>query len=93
MYSFDLTYEQRMQVDSVNRYAVRTLRQAFRQAEEEREIPAKVINTGWDLGLVPSAIPENGGDLVNTQPSMARYTRRNWAMVIWLQLLTCSLPT
>lgn len=62
MYSFDLTSEQKMLVDTVHRYAEKQLRAAYREAEETAQAPAKVVDTGWELGLLPGAIEaEYGG--------------------------------
>ncbi len=61
MISFSLTEEQQMLVDAVNRYAERDLRQAAREADESGQIAAGLIKTGWDLGLIPSSIPESYG--------------------------------
>lgn len=56
MYSFDLTAEQKMLVETVHRFAEQKLRPAFRQAEETRCAPAILIQTGWELGLLPASI-------------------------------------
>jgi alkylation response protein AidB-like acyl-CoA dehydrogenase len=61
MYSFDLTDEQKMLTEAVNRYATRQLRTASREAEEAGALPADVIQTGWELGLLPGLIPESFG--------------------------------
>ena len=61
MISFSLTEEQQMLVDAVNRYAERDLRQAAREADESGQIAAGLIKAGWDLGLIPSSIPESYG--------------------------------
>ncbi|MCO6451983.1 MAG: acyl-CoA dehydrogenase family protein [Caldilineales bacterium] len=61
MYSFDLTDEQRMLTEAVNRYATRTVRKTFREAEEAKQLPPEVIRTGWELGLLPASIPEKLG--------------------------------
>lgn len=62
MYSFDMTSEQKMLVETVHRYAQDRLRPVYRQAEESRCVPTKVIQTGWDLGLLPASIAaEYGG--------------------------------
>ena len=61
MYSFDMTEEQRMLTDAVNKYASRNLRKSFREAEECRDIPSQVIDTGWNLGLLPASLPEAYG--------------------------------
>lgn len=62
MYSFDLTKEQKMLVDTVHRYAEQRLRKGYRAAEEERVIPAATIKQGWELGLLPGSLEgEYGG--------------------------------
>ena len=61
MISFSLTEEQQMLVDAVKRYAENDLRKSLRDADESGELPANLIATGWDLGLIPSSIPEAYG--------------------------------
>ncbi|MBI3958446.1 MAG: acyl-CoA dehydrogenase family protein [Chloroflexi bacterium] len=62
MYSFDMTSEQKMLVDTVHRYAEKMLRAAYREAEESAAAPAGTIRTGWELGLLPAGIDaEYGG--------------------------------
>ena len=61
MYSFDPTEEQQMLMDAVNKYAVHDLRPAAHEAEEGRELPKKLINKGWELGLLQASIPEAYG--------------------------------
>lgn len=61
MYSFDLTDEQRMLTETVQRFASRNMRAVYREADDNGAIPDDVITTGWDLGLIPSAIPEQYG--------------------------------
>ncbi len=62
MYSFDLTSEQRMLVDTVHRYAAQKLRPGFRAAEAAGSVPPDVVQTGWELGLLPGSIDaEYGG--------------------------------
>ena len=61
MYSFTKTDEQRMLTDTVNRFAIRTMRKVYREAEEEGAIPAGIIDTGWELGLLPASLPEDYG--------------------------------
>ncbi len=62
MYSFDLTSEQKMLVDTVHRYAEQRLRKVYRDAEEERAVPAGALRQGWELGLLPGSIEaEYGG--------------------------------
>ncbi len=61
MYSFDLSEEQRLLVETVHRYATRSLRQAARQAEESSQAPADVLQSAWALGLLPATLPEEYG--------------------------------
>jgi alkylation response protein AidB-like acyl-CoA dehydrogenase len=61
MYSFDPTEEQQMLVDAVNKYAVNDLRPAAREAEENNDLPKKLVSKGWELGLLQASIPESYG--------------------------------
>jgi len=61
MISFSLTEEQQMLVDAVKRYAGRDLRKSLRDADEAGQLPDGLIDAGWDLGLIPSNIPETYG--------------------------------
>jgi len=61
MYSFDPTEEQQMLVDAIQRYATNDLRTKMRDADEEAELPAKMINKGWELGFLQASIPEQYG--------------------------------
>lgn len=61
MYSYNMTDEQRMLTDTVNRFATRTMRKVYREAEEEGAIPAGIVDTGWELGLLPASLPEDYG--------------------------------
>jgi acyl-CoA dehydrogenase len=61
MYSFDPTEEQQMLVDAVKKFAANDLRPAGHEAEENGELPRKLINKGWELGLLQASIPEAYG--------------------------------
>jgi acyl-CoA dehydrogenase len=61
MYSFDLTAEQKMLVETIHRFAEQRLRPALRHAEEQKCIPDALIATGWELGLLPGSIDERYG--------------------------------
>jgi alkylation response protein AidB-like acyl-CoA dehydrogenase len=61
MYSFDMTSEQKMLVDTVHRYAEKQLRSLYREAEESKEAPEEAIQTGWELGLLPGSIEDEYG--------------------------------
>lgn len=62
MYSFTMTAEQKMLVETVHRFAENEMRPIFREAEEARRIPNRVKQVGWELGLLPGSIePSYGG--------------------------------
>jgi alkylation response protein AidB-like acyl-CoA dehydrogenase len=61
MYSFEPTEEQQMLVDAVGKYAANDLRLAARDAEEGGELPRKLVNKGWEIGLLQASIPEAYG--------------------------------
>ena len=61
MYSFDPTEEQQMLVDAVGKFANNDLRPAAHEAEEGGELPKKLINKGWEIGLLQASIPEAYG--------------------------------
>lgn len=61
MFSFDPTAEQKMLVETVHRFAEQRLRPAFRPAEERKAIPAALVQTGWELGLLPGVFQDNAG--------------------------------
>ncbi|MFN8446593.1 MAG: acyl-CoA dehydrogenase family protein [Caldilineaceae bacterium] len=94
MYSFDLTKEQKMLVDTVHRFAEKQMRPLFRQAEESRAIPSKLIQMGWELGLLPGSIDaEYGGFGEYSALTSALYLEElGWGDVgISLHLLTPNL--
>ena len=94
MYSFDLTKEQKMLVDTVHRFAEKQIRPLFRQAEESRAIPPKLIQMGWELGLLPGSIDaEYGGFGEYSALTSALYLEElGWGDVgISLHLLTPNL--
>ena len=61
MYSFSPTDEQQMLIDWVRRYASEDLRPAAHEAEEGRRLDQKIIQKGWELGLLQASIPEDQG--------------------------------
>lgn len=61
MYSFEPSEEQKMLMDAVGKYAVNDLRPAAHEAEESRELPKKLINKGWEIGLLQASTPESYG--------------------------------
>ncbi|HAY85294.1 MAG TPA: acyl-CoA dehydrogenase [Chloroflexi bacterium] len=61
MYSFEPTEEQQMLIDVAKRYAEKDLRPAAHEAEESRELPPKLIEKGWELGVLQASVPEAFG--------------------------------
>jgi len=61
MYSFEPNEEQQMLLEAVGRYAENDLRPAGHDAEEEGILPEKVINKGWELGVLQASVPEAFG--------------------------------
>jgi alkylation response protein AidB-like acyl-CoA dehydrogenase len=61
MYSFEPNEEQQMLVDAVGKYAINDLRIAAHDAEESHELPKKLVNKGWELGLLQASVSESYG--------------------------------
>lgn len=94
MYAFEMTAEQKMLVETVHRFAEKELRPRFRAAEEAHAIPAKLVQTGWELGLLPGSIaPVYGGFGEYSAVTSALYLEElGWGDVgISLHLLTPNL--
>jgi acyl-CoA dehydrogenase len=58
MYSFEPSEEQQMLLDAVNKYALLDLRLKASEADEEGELPANLVEKGWELGYLQASIPE-----------------------------------
>jgi len=63
MVSFIPTDEQQLLLDTINRYALKDVRAVAHDADEASAPPMNVIETGWQIGLVPTSIPEELGGL------------------------------
>lgn len=63
MVSFTPTEEQQLLLDTIRRYAANDMRGAAHEADEAGEPALDVIRTGWQIGLIPSSIPEDLGGL------------------------------
>ncbi len=61
MYSFEPSEEQQMLIDVVKRYAENDLRPAAHEAEENVELPAKLVEKGWELGILQASVPDEYG--------------------------------
>lgn len=58
MYSFDPSEEQKMLIDAVNRFSTNDLRPVAHDAEETGQFQSRLINKGWELGVLQASIPE-----------------------------------
>ncbi len=63
MVSFTPTEDQQLLISTINRYAINDVRKAAHEADEASSPPMDVVNTGWQIGLVPSSVPEELGGL------------------------------
>jgi alkylation response protein AidB-like acyl-CoA dehydrogenase len=61
MVSFTPTEDQQLLIDTIRRYAINDMRKVAHDADEASEPPLDVVKTGWQLGIVPSGIPEELG--------------------------------
>src|SRR6266508_5645532 len=61
MISFTPNDEQQLIIETVRRYATERVRPAAHDADESGATPAAIVETGWELGLLPSARPEQYG--------------------------------
>ncbi|MBK8987763.1 MAG: acyl-CoA dehydrogenase family protein [Chloroflexi bacterium] len=61
MINFELDQEQKMLTDAIGRLAQERMRKVFRDADEEGIIPADVVKAGWEIGVLPTSIPEAYG--------------------------------
>ncbi len=63
MVSFTPKDEQQQLIDVIKRFAVDELQPAAHAADENEHFPTELIQTGWEIGLIQSAIPEEYGGL------------------------------
>jgi alkylation response protein AidB-like acyl-CoA dehydrogenase len=61
MFSFEPSEEQKMLVESINRYALSDLRAQAHDADESGQLPPSLIEKGWELGYLQASIPEQYG--------------------------------
>jgi alkylation response protein AidB-like acyl-CoA dehydrogenase len=61
MVSFEPSEEQQLIRDTVAAFAREQIRPQARECDEKGVIPGELVQQGWDLGLVQSAIPEEYG--------------------------------
>lgn len=61
MISFSLSEEQQMITNMMKQFATDAMRKSYRECDESGQIPARIIDTAWQLGLISSSIPEEYG--------------------------------
>lgn len=61
MLDFRLNEEQKMLTETIMRYARERVRKVYRDAEEGGDIPEALVRAGWEIGLLPTAMPEDFG--------------------------------
>jgi acyl-CoA dehydrogenase len=61
MISLTPTEEQQMLVDAVRRYAEKDVRAVAHDSDESGAFPESVLQTGWEIGILPGSIPEEMG--------------------------------
>ena len=50
-----------MLTEAISRFSQERIRKVYRDAEEEGEIPDAVVQAGWEIGLLPTGLPEAYG--------------------------------
>jgi alkylation response protein AidB-like acyl-CoA dehydrogenase len=61
MYSFEPSDEQKMLIDAARKFAAKELRARLREGDETGELPPGMVQSGWELSLLPASIPEAYG--------------------------------
>ena len=62
MYDFRPDADQTMLVAAINRFATERVRNVYRAAEEEGAVDADIVQTGWEIGVLPALLsPDYGG--------------------------------
>src|SRR5690348_16948086 len=70
MVSFQPSEEQQLIKDTVAQFAAEQIRPLAHEADETGNVPAALIQQGWELGLVQSAIPEELGGVGDTRSAV-----------------------
>ncbi len=61
MYGFEPSDEQKMLLDTINRYTTNNIRPAAHDANEAENYPSNLIEKGWELGVLQASIPDEFG--------------------------------
>ena len=70
MVNFKPTDEQELIRETFAGFAREVLRPAAREADEKADVPETIVQRGWELGLVQSAIPEKHGGYGDARSAM-----------------------
>jgi alkylation response protein AidB-like acyl-CoA dehydrogenase len=63
MISFQPTEDQKLVMETIQRFVKERVQKIRHDSDENRQLPAEVINEGWGLGLLAGWIPEEYGGL------------------------------
>ena len=63
MISFQPTEDQKLVIETIQRFVKERVQRIRHEADENRTLPAEVINEGWSLGLLAGWVPEEFGGL------------------------------
>ena len=66
MVSFTPTDEQQQLIDVIKRFAVDDVQPVAHEADENEQLPPELVQTGWEIGLIQSAVPEAFGSRITT---------------------------
>jgi len=61
MLSFTPSEEQQMLIDTLHKFADTEMRAKAHECDEAGEVPQSLVDTGWEMGLIPASIPEEYG--------------------------------
>lgn len=61
MVDFRVDEEQSMLIDAINRFSQERVSRVFREAEEAGRLPDDIVQAGWEIGVLPTLIPEAYG--------------------------------
>ncbi|MFO7612625.1 MAG: galactose-1-phosphate uridylyltransferase [Clostridia bacterium] len=63
MITFELNKEQELIVKTAKEFAAREMRDIARDCDEDAEVPTKILNKAWEMGLANAAVPETFGGI------------------------------
>ncbi len=63
MISFELTKEQKLIQKTAREFSAGELRNIARDSDEDKEVPQKLLDKAWELGLANAVVPEEFGGI------------------------------